>query len=225
MRIIHEVTLAIFSLLILIVCAVYTLMMFGLVDFDMVTQAHETIIGNNSIANAVIGVNLILVIFALIGIFGDSTKGDRIGDGIVVENEKGNLLISRETLRNLITSAVKGFEDVEINSTDISLTPESKLKINVIISVSERVVIKDLTNSLQNRIREVIKRSSDIDVQLVNIGVKGILKQKSEVRSQRSEAVERVAVVEKVVEVEKVETPEKVEKKTDKKVDKKKVKK
>ena len=217
MRILQEIILAIFSLLILIACAIYTLLLLGVFDVSIISQAHQAIVDNIAATNVVVVINFIIMIFAIIGIFGDSTKGDRIGDGIVVENEKGSLLISRETLRNLIMNSVKSFEDVELNSTDVSLTPESKLKINVVISVSDKIVIKDLTNSLQNKIREVIKKSSDIDVQLVNISVKGILKQKADGGSQKTEKVAEVKKAEPVVEVAKVEPPKKVEKKEEKK--------
>lgn len=223
MKVIHEITLAIFSLLILIGGAIYTLVLLGVVDVNLISQAHDIIINNSSITNVMIVVNVILIIFALIGIFGDSSKDSRVGNGIMVKNEKGNLLISVETLRNLIVNSVKKFEDVEINSTNIELTPESKLKINVVISVSENVVIKELTDNLQSKIKDVIKKSSDMDVQFINISIKGILKQRTEVRGQKPDVeaksygeqeVEPVVKTGNVAKVEKINKTNEVAKET-----------
>ncbi|MCL2860163.1 MAG: alkaline shock response membrane anchor protein AmaP [Oscillospiraceae bacterium] len=222
MRVIHEITLAIFSLLILIACAIYTLVLFGVVDVNLISQAHDIVINNSSITNIMIAVNIVLMIFALIGIFGDSSKENKIGNGIVVKNEKGNLLISIETLRNLIVNSVRKFEGVEINSTNVEVTPESRLKINVVISVSENIVIKELTDNLQSKIKEVIKKSSDMDVQLVNISVKGILKQKAE-KQEKPEAVAKTDKTKEIDNKAKAEKTNTVAKET--KVEKEKIEK
>ena len=48
------------------------------------------------------------------------------------------------------------------------------MKVFVNLSVRENAIIKELSTNLQNKIKETIKKSSDLDVKEVNIKVKNI---------------------------------------------------
>lgn len=181
MRFVQETTLTIFSLIILIISVVYSVILFGWLDVDFMMHAHNNIVNSPTIMNIILVINSIFIILALVAIFGDSSKKDTVKDGVLLENEKGNLLISKGTLENIIGTVVKGFESVEINSTKIELDEEGKLKVDIIISVSESAIIKDLTNNLQNKIKEAIKKASDLEVRAVNVSIKGILPIKPEI--------------------------------------------
>ena len=100
-----------------------------------------------------------------------------------MENEKGKLLISKETLENLVNSVLKGFENVHMNAIRTELDEDSKLNVNISISVGENVVIKELSNAIQNQVKETIKKASDLEVKNVNISIRGILEEKKTVDS------------------------------------------
>ena len=51
---------------------------------------------------------------------------------------------------------------------------ESNLRVFVNLTVKENAVIKELSTNLQNKIKETIKQSSDLEVKEVNIKVKNI---------------------------------------------------
>jgi len=180
MRFIQQTTLTIFSILILIISVITSLVIFGWLDADLFLDIEKKILLNTNTANVVLALNLIFVIFSIICIFSDGDSKDSTKVGVLLENEKGNLLISRETLENIIGSVVIGFKGVQMNATKISLEKDGMLKVTVEISVSEQVVIKDLSNNLQIKIKDAIKKSSDLEVKSVNINVNGFLKPKTD---------------------------------------------
>ena len=103
----------------------------------------------------------------------DKTK-EEYKNGILLENENGKLLITRETIENLVNGVVKGFDSAEDVTTKIEFDKENNLIVYVNLLVKETAVIKELSKNLQNKIKEVVKKSSDLDVKEVNIKVKNI---------------------------------------------------
>ena len=180
MRFIQQTTLTIFSILILVISVLTSLVIFGWLDADLFFDIEQKILLNPSTSNIILAINLVFAILSIICIFSDGDSKSDTKDGILMENEKGNLLISRQTLENMIGSVVNSFESVQMNGSKINLEKDGTLTVTVAISVSEQVIIKDLSNNLQIKIKDTIKKSSDLDIKSVNINVNGFLKQKAE---------------------------------------------
>ena len=102
----------------------------------------------------------------------------------ILENSNGKLLITKETIENLVNAVVKGFDSAENVTTNIELDKENNLKIFVNLVVKENAVIKELSTNLQNKIKETIKQSSDLEVKEVNIKVKNIEPKKENIIEQ-----------------------------------------
>lgn len=175
MKLLQEIALTVFSIIILVVSILMSVVIFGWLDFNIVNNMVNGIIASETLKNTVLLLNLVFIILSLVGIFYDSEKNTNSKDGILLENEKGNLLISRSALVKIIDSVVGGFESVQINHTKIELDAEGKLGISIQISVTKDVVIKELTNNLQIKIKEAIKKSSDLEVKTVNIAIQSIV--------------------------------------------------
>ena len=92
----------------------------------------------------------------------------------IFENSDGKLLISKETIENLVNGVVKGFDSAEDVNTKIELGKDNTVSIYVNLSVKENAIIKELSTNLQTKIKETIKKTSDLDVKEVNIKVKNI---------------------------------------------------
>ena len=92
----------------------------------------------------------------------------------MLENSNGKLLITKETIENLVKAVVKGFDSAEDVTTSVELDNENNLRVFVNLTVKENAVIKELSSNLQTKIKETIKQSSDLDVKEVNIKVKNI---------------------------------------------------
>ena len=101
-----------------------------------------------------------------------------------MENEGGKLLISKDTIENLVNSVAKGFESTQNVKTNVLLDKENKLNVLVTLYVLPNAVIKELSSNLQARIREVIKKTTDLDVAEVDIKVKNITAPKIEEKGE-----------------------------------------
>ena len=68
-------------------------------------------------------------------------------------------------------SAKIGFDNVKECNTRIDVNSENQLRITLFLTVNENVVIKELASNLQTKIKEEVKKVSDLDVQEVNVKV------------------------------------------------------
>ncbi len=83
-----------------------------------------------------------------------------IKNGILLENSDGKLLITKDTLENLVNTIVKSFDGAEKNAVArIELDNENNLKVFVNISVKENAVIKELSSNIQARIKRSNKNN------------------------------------------------------------------
>jgi len=178
MNLLKEMALTIFSLLIVVFTVVYSVILLGWVDVAFIANIHEDIMSNQNLRYIIFGANVIILVLALAAVFGGPNKGETRRTGVLLENEKGKLLISKETLENLVNSVLKGFDNVQMNAIRTELDEDSKLNVNVSISVGENVIIKDLSNAIQNQVKETIRNASDLEVKNVNISVRGIIENK-----------------------------------------------
>ena len=80
-------------------------------------------------------------------------------------------MISKETIDNMVKNAVAGFENVKECNTRIDVNSENQLRITLFLVVNENVVIKELAGNLQTKIKEEVKKVSDLEVQEVNVKV------------------------------------------------------
>lgn len=176
MKIIEKTTLVLFSTLMLIISIIGSLVIFGWLDFDIVDEIVTGITNNTVSSNIVLGLNVIFILLSIRCIFFDSSSKEKneYKNGILLENSDGKLLISKETIENLVNGVVKGFDSAEDVNTKIELGKDNTVSIYVNLSVKENAVIKELSTNLQTKIKETIKKTSDLDVKEVNIKVKNI---------------------------------------------------
>ena len=184
MRIIEKIALIIFSYIVLILSIIMCLLVFGWLDTELVRNFIENIKMNSTLSAITLVVSVIAILLAIKCIFFDST-GKEIAkqrEGILLENTDGKLLISKETIENLIASVAKGFDGAENVNSKVYVDKENNLSVYVTLFVHPDAVIKDLSNNLQNKIKEAVKKSSDLDVKEVNIKVRNITQEKSDMQ-------------------------------------------
>ena len=83
-------------------------------------------------------------------------------------------MISKETIENLVESVARDFKDAESITTRVELDKENNVNIFANLVVSSNAVIKDLSAELQNKIKERVKKTTDLEVKEVNITVKKV---------------------------------------------------
>ena len=142
---------------------------------DMVWR-WEYIVTNEIAGRITVAILFIFIILALKCIFFnyDSKENSKAKEGILLENENGKLLVSKDTIESLTNSVVKNFETAETVMTKVDLDEENNVRIYITLSVHPDAIIKDLTNKLQNDVKTTVKRSLDLEVKAVNVRIKNI---------------------------------------------------
>ena len=176
MKILDKIGLILFSNLILILCIIICLLIFGWITPDNVYYAINLVLNNQIASNIILTLSVIFILLALKCIFftSEEKKINGIRDGILLENDDGQLVISKSTLEELVNKIAIGFESAENVTTKVVLDEEKKLIVYVTLSVKEDAVIKELSSNLQNKIKDAIKKTSDLEVKEVNISVKDL---------------------------------------------------
>ena len=176
MKIIERITLTIFSTIMLIISLVFCLLIFGWLDFFAIDTFITKVLTNQTYSNIALGVSVVFILLSIRCIFfiSNDNQKDELKNGILLENSDGKLLITAETIENLVNGVVKGFDSAEDANTKIELDPENNVIVLVNLKVKENAIIKELSTNLQTKIKETVKRSTDLDVKEVNIQVKNI---------------------------------------------------
>lgn len=176
MKIIDKFNLVTFSIIILILSLVICVLSFGWLDLDLATDGISFLV-TDSVANKVsLGVAIVLILLAIKSIFFNSFSKEKMEskDGILLENDNGKLLVSRDTIESLTNAVVRSFESAENVMTKVEVDSESHVKIYITLFVYPDAVIKELSNKLQTNVKDTIKKSLDLEVTEVNIRIKNI---------------------------------------------------
>ncbi len=186
MKIVEKIALALFSNIILIIAILLCLVIFGWLDLDVIHGMLEYGFADSTISSIILGVCVVLILLAIKCIFFDSSskEEEKAREGIMLENDNGRLMVTKETLENLANSVVKGFENTEGITSKVVLDKENNVRVLVNLTVKPDTVIKELSNNLQSRIKETIKKSLDLDVKEVNIKVKNIAPKTEHVKKE-----------------------------------------
>ena len=176
MKLIDKVVLVLFSILILIISVILCLLVFGWVDIEFMGEVVVKTINDPIYSNVILGVSVICILLAIKSIFFHSSMGEKneYKNGILLENADGKLLITKETIENIVIGVVKGFDSTEDISTKIEFDVENNVRVFISFNVKENAIIKELSTNLQTKIKEAIKKTSDLEVKEVNIKVKNV---------------------------------------------------
>jgi len=183
MKIIEKISLTIFSVIILISCLLLSLMLFNWLEIYSAYYLLQYLTSTPTATNITLVVSIILMLLSIKCIFFPSyTKGkEDKTEGILLENESGKLLISIETIENLVKGVISGFQNVKSTNCKVRLDKQvNNVVIDLNLVVSADTVIKELSTNLQSRIKEVIKTTTEIEVKQINIKIKNIETQKKD---------------------------------------------
>ncbi len=182
MKILEKVTLIIYSYVMLILSILACLLVFRWLDPELVGGIVNNILSGDISEKIVLGVSVVFILLSIKCIFFDSTSKDQIKErqGVLLENESGKLMISKETIENLVNSVAKGFESTEDVTTRVELDKENNVRVYANLVVSSEAVIKDLSAKLQTSIKDKIKKATDLEVNEVNITVKKVADKQQE---------------------------------------------
>lgn len=189
MKVIEKITLIIYSNIILIIAVIASFLVFGWLDIDIVQSLIKTLVISGTSSKIILGVSLVFILLSIRCIFFDPTSKQDIKDkqGILLENENGRLMISKETIENLVEVVTKECNMAKEVTSRVDLDKYNNVNIFVNLVVSSDTVIKDLTVDLQNKIKDKVKETTDLDVKQVNITIKKVIQEKQS-KAQKEQA-------------------------------------
>lgn len=159
MKVLEKITLIIYANLMLILSIILCLLVFGWLDIGLVGEVVTNIIQGDTSGKIVLGVSVIFILLSIKCVFFDSSSKDQIKErqGVLLENDSGKLMISKETLENLVNSVALNFQSTEDVSTRVELDKENNVKVYINLIVSQDVIIKDLSANLQTKLKKKLK--------------------------------------------------------------------
>ena len=178
MKILDRMILILFSIIILIISIVMVLLMFSIINITTMANLYAKLIASDVATNITLGISIVCIVLAIKAIFFGSSSNSNNGingDGILLENEAGKLLISKDTIENLVNGVAKGFENTQSVTTKVIVDSQNTLKVFVTLMVLPNTVINELSMNLQQRIKEVVKNVTDLDIKAIDIKIKNIV--------------------------------------------------
>lgn len=175
MKFLDKLALKIFSIIILVVSIIAILVVTEVVSMDSITDFIANFTDGVDMVRVTIIAAVVLLILAIKGLFFTSKPKNEGKNGIVLENQSGKLVISKESLDNLIASVVKEIPGAESISSRTFLDKNKNLIVYVTTILSKDVMIKDVSAELQEKIKEALKKTADLEVKEVNIKVKNVV--------------------------------------------------
>ena len=178
MKFLDRLILKLFALIIGVFTIMIVLAVTGVIPMTSITDMFIYLTDGDVNLKATLivsGVILLLVLKALC--FASKPESDG-KDGVVLENNNGKLVISKETLDNIISGIAKDISGTESTSSKTIVDKNRNLRVYVTTLVNKDVLIKDVSSELQDKIIDAMKRTADLDVKEVNIKVKNITSKK-----------------------------------------------
>ena len=180
MKFIEKVTLIIYSNIILILSVIACLLVFGWIDIDVVQNLVKDLILYGTSSKIILGVSIVFILLSLRCIFFDPTSKQDLKDkqGILLAYDNGKLMISKETIEDLVQAVTKQYKMAKEVTSRVELDKENNVNIFVNLVVGSDTVIKDLSADLQDKIKTKVKETTDLEVKEVNITVKKAVQEK-----------------------------------------------
>jgi len=145
MKFLEKIALIIYSNIILVLSIVLCLLIFGWLDGEIIGEMITKIIIGETSSKVLLGVSIVFILLSTKCIFFDSTSKAQMKErqGVLLENESGRLMISKETIENLVNSVALNFQSAEDVTTRIELDKENNVKVFVNLIVNEEAIIKE----------------------------------------------------------------------------------
>lgn len=179
MTLFQKIVSVTFAGIVLFISVVSMFTLVGVLAPDLGSNIMAEIVEGEFFSKILFAVFAILAILAVKEIaFGE--KVSREGkEGLILENESGKLIISKESLESLVAGVGKEIEGVENVSSRTFIDTEKNVIVEVNVVVGRDVGLKDISTELQKRVKLALKQTADLDVKYVNIKIKNISNKKS----------------------------------------------
>ena len=119
MKFLERFALVIYSYIILIIAVVLSLLIFNWLDFDTVGNMLNALLTGAIASKITLAICVLFILLSIKCIFFDENSKQKLKEsqGILLKNENGELMISKDSIENMVKNAVSGFENVIVKIT------------------------------------------------------------------------------------------------------------
>lgn len=199
MKFLEKLALILFSIIISILSIGLILIMLDIVQISVITKTISVLLEDELSVKITLGVSIVALLLAIKCIFFGGEPEDDGRNGIALENNAGKLVISKESLENLIANIVKEVQGIDAVSSRTILDKDNNVVVYVTTLVSKDMMIKEVSTQIQEKIKDALNKTADLQVKQVNIKIKNITNKKikglpagEEVENTKEENVEEV---------------------------------
>ena len=179
MTLLQKIISVTFASIVLIVSVVAMLTLVGVLSPDLCSNIMENVAAGEFWSKIFFALFAILAILAVKEIaFGEKVSKEG-REGLILENESGKLIISKESLDNLVSGVGKEIDGVENISSRTFIDVEKNVVVEANVVVGRETALKNISAELQRRVKEALKQTADLDVKYVNIKIKNISSRRS----------------------------------------------
>lgn len=190
MKFLEKLGLALFSIIVLVISVVLCLIGFGWMEPTIFGILISKVLINQTFTYIMIGVSVLLILLAIRCIFfSDSDDSEESDDGILLQNEDGRLLITVETLKDMVAGVVKDIPNITDSVANVVITKENDIIIEAVIDVTKETVIKEVSSKLQSKVKKAVKDATDLDIKYVNVRVRNAYSAQNVVREEKKPEV------------------------------------
>lgn len=174
MKILEKFVLILYSLFMLIISTIICLIVFRVITLDQIEYCVKYVQEDTALVITILAVAICCVLLSIRCLFFRKKKQIKKSNAtdILLENESGRLLISKNAIENAAKRIVR--ESLQLN-TEIKVTadidPANNISIYISVMLDRAVSVRDLTLDLQLKIKNEIKDSFGLEVKQVNIKV------------------------------------------------------
>ena len=207
MKFLDKVGLVLFSIIVLIISILLFMIGFNWIEPSIFSVLVSNVLISQTGTYIMIGVSVFLILLSVKCLFfgGATPKTQKSTEGILLQNGDGKLLITKDTLQNVVEGVVKGYNNILDSEVEIKIDKQNNVGIDLMISVYDDIIIKNVTSELQNRIKTTVKNCTDLDVNSVDIGVRQVEHKPEELKNfEMTEKVEDIKEIEEIKEVKPV---------------------
>ncbi len=172
MNFFDKLSFKIYSVIMLLISIIFGITLTNIISISDIGELIENFVSEYFWATLVITLGLMIWSIRNI-IYGGSTKRET-SSGILLENSNGKLLITRESISNLIETVVRENNKISNISTRLEFDENNNINVFLNFSVDTGASVKDITTDIQKKIKDTVKRSTDLDIKEVNIKIKNI---------------------------------------------------
>ncbi len=171
MKFIEKLGLVVNSTIVLILSLVLILMGLDVISPMIITNGLSRILYYTANGKYIlIGVNIVLFLLAIRCLFFTNLQKEKYS-GIEMENDDGKLLITEDTLEDIVDGVVQSFPSIVSADPEVEIDSDNNVSINIEINVKQGTVIKEITSKLQNDVKKAIRNGTDLELKDVNITV------------------------------------------------------